>query len=98
MDISNVVLDSKNENVINPSRLIMLRDKIEDLILSNRDLNIIFSQNKSIFLQDNLLDNIELSQSINNLYVYCKQVFPPRFFDIIYHVYFVHPQFLPFFS
>lgn len=63
---------------------ITFRDKIEDLILSNRDLNIIFSQNKSIFLQDNLLDNIELSQSINNLYVYCKQVFPPRFFDIIY--------------
>ena len=63
---------------------ITFRDKIEDLILSNQDLNIIFSQNKSIFLQDNLLDNIELSQSINNLYVYCKQVFPPRFFDIIY--------------
>tara|TARA_B100001093_G_scaffold354269_1_gene338760 strand:- start:671 stop:2038 length:1368 start_codon:yes stop_codon:yes gene_type:complete len=63
---------------------ITFRDKIEDLILSNQDLNIIFSQNKSVFLQDNLLDNIELSQSINNLYVYCKQVFPARFFDIIY--------------
>ena len=60
------------------------KDKVETLITSNQDLNIILNNKKSIFLQDDILSNSELSQSINNLYCYCKEVFPSRFFDIIY--------------
>ena len=79
MDISNVLLDSKNENIIDPSRLIMLRDKIENFdkpqqiqilrILKNKKLGL--NENKNgIFLNlTNLSEDVilELENFINHI-------------------------------
>ena len=63
-------------------------DKVEPIISNNRDFGIILNyergENGDENEEDNTLEKRELLNSANNIFHYCKKVFPERFFDILY--------------